>query len=101
MNDKLIIANDSLYKWLDYFKENNYKYIVKVKDKFLSGWGLSQNKAHIQLIACKNVDHLEKVLKRVKSDSTFSNVNWWFIEDKKAINNTIRNKTYTIRNDFN
>lgn len=67
-------------------QELGYKYIVKAQDKFLSGWGLGAEK-HLQLIACKDINELD-IIKRD------------LYNDKKAIINATRNKSFTIRNDW-
>lgn len=77
-----------------------YKYIVKACDKLLSGWGNATNKKHIQLIACKTEEERYKIYKDLISDKSFNYVNWYSITDKKNIYNIIRNKSYTIRNDW-
>lgn len=100
MENKIIIENDSIKKYLDELIKMNYQYIVKAQDKFLSGWGLSSNKKHVQLIACKTADELERIKRSLYDDKTFNYVNWCKIEDTKSIYNYIRNKTYTIRNDW-
>lgn len=100
MEKKIIIANEDLGKHLKELKEMGYNYIVKGQDKFLSGWGNSVSKKHIQLIACKTYEELEIIRKDLENDNTFNYINWWFISDKTAIYNATRNKTYTIRNDW-
>lgn len=81
------------------FKKSGYKYIIKAKDNFLSGWGSSANKTHVQLILCRTSEELELILEDLRSDKSFSYVNWSLLEYKNIYNYTY-NKTYTIRNDW-
>ena len=100
MEKLYICKNDNIGYYLNELIVNGYKYIVKSQDKFLSGWGKSENKKHIQLIACKTPVEREKILNDLYNDKTMNYVNWYSITDRKGIYNTIRNKTYTIRNDW-
>lgn len=97
---EIIIENKNLQENLQKLKDMGYKYIIKGQDKFLSCWGLSENKKHIQLIACKTIEERETIKNDLYNDKTISYVNWWTINDKDAIINATRNKTYTIRNDW-
>jgi hypothetical protein len=82
---------------LEYLKENGYKYIVKAGDKFLSGWGMSENKKHIHLIACKSAEDREKVYEFFKNnDSEFNYANWTTIDNKRALHNFMVGKTWNI-----
>lgn len=81
------------------FKKLGYKYIIKARDKFLSGWGNSANKTHVQLILCRTSKELELILEDLRSDKSFSYVTWNYLEYKNIYNYTY-NKTYTIRNDW-
>ena len=98
---KTICSNDNLGYFLNELNMNGYKYIVKTKDKFLSGWGNAGNKSHIQLIACKTQEELNTILNDVRSDKSFSYVNWYMIptENDKLIKLSYK-YSYTIRNDW-
>ena len=78
-----------------------YRYIIKAKDKFLSGWGEAGNKSHIQLIAAKDEDEKSKILHDVNKDKSFQYVNWYMIpqENDKIIKLSYK-YSYTIRNDW-
>lgn len=97
---RTICENDSIGYYLNELIMNGYVYIVKAQDKFLSGWGVAKNKKAIQLIACKTPQERETILQDLRNDKTMAYVNWYSIHDRKGIYNTIRNKTYTIRNDW-
>ncbi len=96
-----IVKNDNLGYWLNSLSMEGYRYIIKAKDKFLSGWGEAENKAHIQLIACKNEVELNTILNDVRNDDSFNYVNWYRIpqENDKIIKLSYR-YSYTIRNDW-
>lgn len=99
MEEKMICeSNEGLY--LKELQDMGYKYIVKGVDKFLSGWGGASGRKHIQLIACKTSEEREKIYKDLLNDNSFNYVNWYYITDVKGIYNTIRGKSYTIRNDW-
>lgn len=95
-----ICKNEDLNFYINLLIDNGYKYIIKANDKFLSGWGYAENKKHVQLIACKTLDERMKIYYDLLADNSFNYVNWCSINDKKTINNFIRNKSYTIRNDW-
>jgi hypothetical protein len=97
---KTIQAHENIGYHLNDLIFNGYKYIIKAQDKFLTGWGNAQNTKHIQLIACKTPQERETILQDLYNDNTFNYVNWYPIHDRKSIYNTIRNKSYTIRNDW-
>lgn len=96
-----IIANDMIGYYINYLTMNDYKYIIKARDKWLSGWGKANNKTHIQLIACKTEQEKDTILKDLYNDNTFSYVNWYIIpyENDKIIKLSYR-YSYTIRNDW-
>lgn len=91
--------NNNIGYYMNYLKANGYCYIIKAQDKFLSGWGNAENKKHVQLIACKTPQERETILQDLYNDKTFNYVNWYSIHDKNVYN-TIRNKSYSIRNDW-
>lgn len=100
MENKTIIAHDNIGFYMNYLKMNGYRYILKAQDKFLSGWGMTGGKKHIHLIACKTQDERETIYQDLLNDKTFNYINWYNIHEDNKILNTIRNKTYTIRNDW-
>ena len=101
MKDYIICeTNGNLTENLKELEKLGYKFIIKAVDKFLSGWGGAQNKKHVQLIACKTSAELDTILADLYNDKGFNYVNWNYLSNKKAIYNFIRNKSYTIRNDW-
>lgn len=96
-----IVKNDNLGYWLNSLSMNGYRYVIKAKDKFLSGWGKADNKSHIQLIAAKDEDEKSKILHDLYKDRSFQYVNWYMIpyENDKIIKLSYR-YSYTIRNDW-
>lgn len=99
--EKIIICeNENITENLKKLQEMGYKYIIKAQDKFLSGWGCSYNKKHIQLIACKTSQEREIITDDLEKDNSMGYINWYTIDDKQGIYNAIRNKSYTIRNDW-
>ena len=95
-----ICDNKDLLKNLEELKAQGYTCIVKAHDKLLSGWGLAEGKAHIQLIAAKTYEGVQELTQRLRSDNTYNYIAWDFIYNTKHIKNWTRNKSYTIRNDF-
>lgn len=95
-----ICSNENITNNLKLLQDMGYKYIIKAQDKFLSGWGYAENKKHIQLIGAKDENEKYKILNDLYNDKCFNYVNWCYIQDKQTIYNYIRNKTYTIRNDW-
>ena len=96
--DNLIFAREELTKNLKLAIKEGYKFVIKAQDKFLSGWGLSENKKHLQLILCKTEEEKDIILKDLYQDNTFKYVNWYYINDLQEIYNTTRGKTWTLRN---
>ncbi len=96
-----IIKNDNLGYYINQLSMEGYKYIIKAKDKFLSGWGKADNKSHIQLIACKTQQELDTILKDLYNDNTFNYVNFYLIPNEfdKIIKLSYK-YSYTIRNDW-
>lgn len=94
-----ILKDDVNKKDIEEFKKLGYKYIIKAKDNFLSGWGNSANKAHIQIILCRTTNELYTILRDLRNDNSFCYVNWHYLEYKNVYN-FIHNKSYTIRNDW-
>lgn len=96
---KLLCEKENIANHLEYLKNNGYRYIVKCKDNFLSGWGRGTS-SHIQLIACTTDKERDYIIKDLTCDGTMSYVNWYYIEDSKSIYSAIYKKSYTIRNDW-
>ena len=96
----VIYTNENLTKNLKLAINQGYKFIIKAQDKFLSNWGLSKNKKHLQLILCKNEKEKDIILKDLYQDNSFKYVNWYYINDLQGIYNTTRGKTWTLRNDW-
>lgn len=99
MND-LICTNEDLTKNLKLAINQGYQFVIKAQDKFLSGWGLSENKKHLQLILCKTYEEKDTILKDLYRDNTFNYINWYYINDLQGIYNITRGKTWTLRNDW-
>ena len=93
-------SNKNLKENIKILQENGYKYIIKACDKFLSGWGGAENKKHIQLIACKTDEELYRIKNRLYEDKSFNYIDWNIIDNYNSIYNWVRNKSYTIRNDW-
>ena len=100
MKKEIIRENGNLKENLKKLEAMGYKYIIKVNDKFLSGWGLAEHKKHIHLIACVDRVELEAIKQDIENDNTLNYFNWDKIENKKAIYAWTYNKTFTIRNDW-
>ena len=96
---KNIYLEDVSKKDVEDFKKMGYKYIIKAKDDFLSGWGNSANKTHVQIILCRTSKELELILRDLKNDKSFKYVNWNYLEYNNLYN-FIYKKSYTIRNDW-
>jgi hypothetical protein len=101
MNNRIICSNDNIGYYVNYLTMNNYKYIIKANDKFLSGWGQSTNRKHIQLIACKTEEEKDHIIEDLTKDNAFNYINWYYIpnENDKIIKLSYR-YSYTIRNDW-
>lgn len=99
-NKAICETNCNITKTLKNLKELGYNYIIKANDKFLSGWGYTTNKKHIQLIACKTIEEKDTILHDLYSDKSFNYINWYSIDDIKQIKAIAINKSYTIRNDW-
>lgn len=93
-------SNGDLKANINRLKDLGYKYIVKATDKMLSGWGGSENRKHIQLIACYDEFEKSKILHDVRTDNTFNYVDWNYMSNYKSIYGWTRGKSYTIRNDW-
>ena len=78
---------------------DEYKYFVYARDNFLSKWGCAENKTHVQIILCRDDEETVDILKRLTNDKTFSYVNWHIL-DYPTLCKTVKNKSFSIRNDF-
>lgn len=96
---KNIYLEDINKKDIEEIKKLGYKYIIKAKDKFLSGWGNSANKTHVQIILCRTSEERETILRDLENDKTFNYITWNYLEYKNVYN-YIYKKSYTIRNDW-
>ena len=76
-----------------------YKYFVRANDVFLSGWGCAENKTHVQIILCRDKKDLFKVLDRLKNDRSFKYLGWNLLE-YPILCRTVKDKSFSIRNDF-
>jgi hypothetical protein len=100
---QMMISNDNLKQNIDLLLKNDYIYIIKAKDKWLSGWGQAKQKTHLQLIACKTLYEKQKITEDLKNDKTMSHVNYYYIDNPREVDNIlklVRNKSYTIRNSW-
>ena len=79
--------------------KKEYKYFIRANDNFLSEWGYAKNKKHIQIILCRDNDELNNILKRLRNDKSFNYVTWNLL-DYQTLSRTIRNKSFSLRNDF-
>ena len=95
----IYLENEVNKKDIEEIKKLGYKYIIKAKDKFLSGWGNSANRAHVQIILCRTSEELNIILKDLRNDKSFSYITWNYLEYKNVYN-YIYNKSFTIRNDW-
>ena len=93
-------SNGDLRANINRLKELGYKYIVKATDKWLSNWGGAENRKHIQLIACYDLNELNAILADVRGDRTFNYVDWNYINNYSNIYGWTRGKSYTVRNDW-
>lgn len=95
-------SNGDLRANINRLKELGYKYIVKATDKWLSGWSgtITENRKHIQLIACYDEQEKEAILRDVRGDNSFNYVDWNYINNYSSIYGWTRGKSYTIRNDW-
>ena len=89
-----------LNTYLKLFKDCEYKYVVKVQDKFLSSWSPYAPKKHIHLIMCKDLEEMNNILYNSQNDKSLSYVTWNYLSNKEAIYSYTKNKTFTIRNDW-
>lgn len=98
---RTIIENDKLGYYLNELSMNGYRYIIKAKDKFLSGWGSAGSKSHIQLIAARDEEEKSKILQDLYKDPSFNYVTYFVIpnENDKLIKLSYK-YSYTIRNDW-
>lgn len=98
--DNLIYTNEDLTKNLKLANNLGYKFVIKAQDIFLSDWGKSERKKHLQLILCKTENEKDIILKDLYCDDTFVHINWYYINDLQGIYNTTHGKSWTLRNDW-
>ena len=79
--------------------KKEYKYFIRANDNFLSSWGYAENKKHLQIILCKDYDELTNILDRLNNDKSFSYVNWNLL-NYQTLCRTVKNKSFSLRNDF-
>lgn len=97
---KTICENENLKKNIEELKANGYKYVVKAKDNWLSGWGVSGRGGHVHIIACRTFEELETIKRDLYNDTSMSYVDWNYISNYKNIYGWTRGKSFTIRNDW-
>lgn len=90
-------------KTLENLKNSGYKYIVKLKDVYLSGWGVAEGKRKIWLIPCtswEEVDNLKVYAKEKKEG--FAYFNYYYTSNYKNILALIHKKDviYTVSLDW-
>lgn len=85
-------------QFIEYLRKE-YKYFIRANDNFLSNWGYAESKKHLQIILCKDYDELTNILERLNNDKSFSYVNWNLLE-YPILCRTIKNKSFSLRNDF-
>lgn len=81
-------------KDLKLLEKAGFKYIVKLKDEYLSGWGLAEDKEHYQLISCTSMEEVNDLEKYTKEEENgFSNFSVYILKtEKDALIHYIRNK---------
>tara|TARA_R110000751_G_scaffold239285_1_gene340010 strand:+ start:361 stop:621 length:261 start_codon:yes stop_codon:yes gene_type:complete len=55
--------------------EKTQKYYVVMTDKFMSGWGISENKINKYIIVCDNFSNAEIIKKSAKKRSEMKYIN--------------------------
>ena len=93
----IVFTNEINKQDIEELKNLGYKYYVKAKDNLLSGWCQAENRKHIQIILCKNMEDVYKIIYYFNKDKTFSYVNYNYLEYKNIYNCT-HGKSFTIRN---
>lgn len=97
MNNHIFMTNNITKQDIDNFKKLGYKYFVKAKDKFLSGWGVAEHKTHMQIVICKTMEDVNKMINYFDNDNYYNYVNFNYL-DYKSIYRCIYNKSFTLRN---
>ena len=95
-------TNGDLRTAINKLKDLGYKYIVKATDKMLSycRYTITENRKHIELIACYDDKELDAILRDVKGDKTLNYIDWNYIDNYNSIYAWTRRKSYTVRNDW-
>ena len=83
---RIFKTNGAIKPVIEEAKEMGYKYIIKAKDKFLSGWGNSEHKTHVQIILCRTSKELNLILRDLESDKTFNYITWNYLEYNNLYN---------------
>lgn len=100
-NYAYICENENLKENIKQLEETGYKYIVKAKDRFLTGWGRGAKGGHVQLIAARTTRQRDLIIEDLEKDKSMLFIDWQRIENYNAIYNyTKRGKTFTVRNDW-
>lgn len=97
MTNDIYIYNSLIKEEIEEYKNLGYKFFVKANDKFMTGWGLAKDKNHIQIVLCKNMDDVNKMMNYFKNDSSYNYVNFGYL-DYKTLYNCTYNKSFSIRN---
>lgn len=97
MTNDIYMHNSLIKEEIEECKNLGYKFFVKANDKFMPGWGLAKDKTHIQIVLCKNIDDVNKMMNYFKNDNSFNYANFGYL-DYKTLYNCIRNKSFSIRN---
>ena len=95
---EILESNLNLKEIIEELKKQGYEYFVKANDNFLSGWGFGKEK-HVQISFCKNATEYYNGMQKMKQAGGLTYINWNFLTYEN-IRNVIRNKSYTLRNDF-
>lgn len=66
------------------FDFNNYNYIIKATDKFMSGWGVAKNTKAKSIVFCKTMEEVRHAIDKMQKDS-FVYCNWYNIKHEKPI----------------
>ena len=87
---------ENLKESLEILEGMGYRYIVKAKDKRFSS--KLNKKAHVQLIAVKDLSEAYFLMADLKEDSRFNNVKCQPISNYEAIEVYTKDKTFSVGN---
>ena len=79
--------------------QHDFKFWVKAKDKFLSGWGCAENRTHLQIVAVRTREEVDKMLRYFRSDKSYSYATFGLLSDY-SLNSIIKGNSYTIRTNY-